>query len=69
MYFMFGAYFIFSSFIRIKLLLVETFKVTDFNVYDNEHLFSLLWLISNVMFGIFMFNTIKQEKDASNTKA
>lgn len=67
-YFLFGSYFVFSSFIRLKMILTSDFQITNFNVYDNEHLFSLLGLIANVMFGIFMFNIIKQERNANNTK-
>lgn len=67
-YFLFGSYFIFSSFIRIKMILTDSFQLTNFNIYDNEHLFGLLGLIANIMFGVFMFNAIKQEKNASNTK-
>lgn len=49
-------------------MLTDSFQLTSFNIYDNEHLFGLLGLIANVMFGVFMFNAIRQEKNANNTK-
>lgn len=49
-------------------MLTDSFQLTNFSIYDNEHLFGLLGLIANVMFGVFMFNAIRQEKNANNTK-
>lgn len=67
-YFIFGAYFIFNGFIRIKIaFLGDIFNLKDFDIYNTNHMFTILSLISNIIFGIFIFNSIKQEKKNVNT--
>lgn len=67
-YFIFGAYFVFNGFIRIKMaLLGDIFNFHDLDIYNNSHMFTLLSFLSNIIFGIFIFNSIKQEKKNVNT--
>jgi hypothetical protein len=68
-YFIFGGYFIFSGFLGLKITFATEFKIIDFDIFKSSHLFSVLSLISNVLFGIFIYNVIKKERDViSNSK-
>ena len=64
MYFIFGAYFIFDGFIRIKIATIkDLLNFNDFNIYDSSHAFAILTLVAHIMFAVVMYISIKKEKE------
>jgi hypothetical protein len=65
-YFILGAYFIFSGFFGLKMILSEPFSIKSFDIYNTLHIFALMHLLSNIGFTIFITNSIKYEKNVIN---
>lgn len=65
-YFIFGGFFMFRGFLGMKMSFIGEFNIMDFDFHNSLHLFSILELISSVLIGIFIFNSIKKEKDVIN---
>lgn len=62
-YFLFGGYFIFSGFLRLKVAFLEgVFNFSNFDIYNQNTLFAAISCISNAVFVMIVYDLIKIER-------